>query len=108
MVKKCPQCNKVDIEDKYMMCMNCLKEMKSANESLGNGAVTDLLKKINWNLGSISQTLKLGLLSEFETLKNGGMSSGRSKIQQKMHGALLKDMDKYLKVLKDIQEEQEK
>lgn len=102
-MKLCPQCNKNQIEDKYSMCMSCLKETKQANQNVD---LKDIQEKINWNLGSISQTMKLSLLSEFETLQGNGI--GRTDTQKKMHSALLKDLDKYLKVMKDIKKEQEK
>ncbi|MEK0351207.1 MAG: hypothetical protein QQN60_08290 [Nitrosopumilus sp.] len=106
MTKKCPQCEKVEIEDKYSMCLNCLKGTQRANENIDVSGIFKKLEQINWNLGSISQTLKLSLLSDLESLKNTG--AGRSLTQKKIYEALLKDCDKYLKVLKQIKEEQEK
>jgi len=101
-MKLCPQCNKNQIEDNYSMCMTCLKETKQANQNVD---LTDLIKKINWNLGSISLTQKLTLLNDLETLK---CQQGLTKVQQKIHKLLLGKADKDLKSIENITEEQEK
>ena len=101
-MKLCPQCNKNTIDDKYSMCMSCLKETKEANKSVDFGEIIKKIEQINWNLGSINLTQKLGLLSKLETLK---CKQGLTKIQQKIHKLLLDKADKDLKNVSEIEGE---
>ncbi len=97
-MKKC-KCG-ADIDDKYSMCLTCLDKIKQSNSSIDTSEILKKLEQMNWNLGSISQTLKLTLLNDLE-------KDATTQTQKKIHNALLKECDKYLKVLKDIREEQE-
>jgi len=81
-----------------------IKILSSNGEGKANG--NKVIEQINWNMGSISQTLKLQLLSELETIEKSGV--GRSEVQKKIHAFLSKECDKYLKILEKIREEQEK
>lgn len=64
MTKKCPDCGKVDIDDKYLRCAQCHQKMKDEH---GDpmlevvGALKDMQKQmqfLNWNLGAISCVLR--------------------------------------------------
>lgn len=53
-MKKCESCDAM-IDDKYKFCVACnLKNRESYSKDKEN----NLLEKINWNLGTISQCLK--------------------------------------------------
>lgn len=104
-MKLCPQCKKVEIDDKYGMCLDCLGKTKQANSGIDLSEIKDLIEKCNWNFGAIHKYIKLSLLNQLETIKN---DRGLTKIQQAMLNELENGLEKDLKQLKGIKMEQEK
>ena len=100
-MKLCPECNKNQIEDKYSMCMSCLKDTKKANQGIDIGIGIDKLKQINWNLGTIALTLKMRLLSDLENNDN------KTPMQKRIHQMLLKKADKDLENFEKIKKEEQ-
>lgn len=111
-MKKCPVCNKREIQNQYEMCVWCLKEVGKLNkEQTDNSQVGQLqilkniqqsLEHANWNLGYIQKYLKFFLIMDLE--KEGFLSESRRQI----YDLLKKDFGKDLKVIEDIKKEQEK
>lgn len=101
-MKLCPQCNKTQIDDKYSMCLSCLKTTQNSNKSADLNDALSKLKQINWNLGTIALTLKMGLMNQMESLKD------KTPMQQKIHSVLSKKIERDLENFENIKKEQDK
>ena len=101
-MKLCPQCNKNMIDDKYSMCMSCLKETKESNKSVDFSEIKKILEQQNWNLGAIQKWIKLYLLNQLEMMKH---QQGLTKLQQQIHISLLNNVGKDFKNIEDISKE---
>ena len=103
-MKLCPQCKKTQIDDKYSMCLSCLKETGKSNQSVDLSEIKKILEQQNWNYGAIQKWIKVSLLNQLETLKH---HQGLTKIQQQIHISLLESLEKDFKNIKDISGELE-
>jgi len=97
---KCNNCGK-EIDDKYKYCLDCMNKYKE-DKPESNDELVDIITKVNWNLGSIQKWMKLSLLNELEKQKNP------TETQKNLHALLKKDIEKDLKVIKEISDEQDK
>ena len=110
MAENCEVCG-VKLENtNYKYCLKCINKVKEQNvmqDVLKKiSGVEDALKHLNWNAGSISKFMKLSILNDIES--SSSTEKGITKIQQSIKELLLKDLEKDLKQLNQIKEEQEK
>ena len=103
-MKKCPVCNKVNIDDKYSMCLTCLQEAKGANSNIDLKELLTTLKHLNWNAGSIMKNQRLYYLFKM----SDSYGETRTLVKRKIYEYFLNELDKDLKQLKQIRKEQEK
>tara|TARA_Y100000310_G_scaffold215935_1_gene216889 strand:+ start:2250 stop:2561 length:312 start_codon:yes stop_codon:yes gene_type:complete len=103
-MKICPQCKKNEIEDKYSMCMSCLNQTKSANQNVDTSEILKKLEQINWNFGTLVKQQRLFYL--FQISENFG--NDRDNNRKRISEYFAQDIEKDLKQLKQIKEEQER
>ena len=101
-MKKC-KCG-ADIDDKYSMCLDCLGKTKQQNSNADNSEILKTLIHLNWNMGSIMKNQRLYYL--FKMSESYGET--RSVVKRKIYEYFLNELEKDLKQLKQIREEQEK
>lgn len=97
-MKKCKNCSN-QIQDQYEYCISCMTKIKQGNQS------EDLIKvltQINWNLGTKVKQDRLYYLYKMIG------TNLEHKIREKIEDYFKQDLDKDLKQLKQIKEEQEK
>jgi len=99
-MKKCEDCGK-EIADNYSVCISC--NQKRQEKKVGN--TDELLKHINWNIGSINLSLKAFIMYEMCYKMTG---KEPEEIRKKIYEHFRKDLEKNLKYLKEIKDEQEK
>jgi len=99
-MKKCKLCG-TDIDDKYEYCIQCINKVKETNTMQ---EVVKVLSQCNWNLGTMTKQQRLYYLF----LISEKYGDNRENIRKKIFEYFSKDLDKDLKQLKQIKEEQEK
>lgn len=98
-MKNCEDCGK-EIDDKYKVCVDCNEKRKVK----GNGDTLKMLEKINWNLGTIALSLKAFITYEMLKEVEGKESF---EVKSKISEFFQKDLEKSLKFISDIREENE-
>lgn len=82
--------------------------VKTLGGGSGNGSdgeLNKLLTHLNWNIGSIALSIKMGLLYNMSRKKEG---KEYRETENKIYDFFKKDLEKNLKYLNEIKEEQEK
>lgn len=86
------------------MCLSCLKGTGEANKNVDFGEIKDLLQKLNWNFGTLVKQQRLFYL--FQICEKYG--NDRNDYRKRISEYFSMDIDKDLKQLKQIKDEQEK
>ena len=108
MAENCEVCG-VKLENtNYKYCLKCINKVKEQNlmqEVLKklNGVEASLIH-LNWNAGSIMKNQRLYYM--FKMSESYG--DARNIVRRKIYDYFLKELDKDLKQLKQIKDEQEK
>jgi len=106
-MKPCPGGCGSNIGDGVELCSQCAYKKKNPTPNTSNKNtpqdISDILKHINWNLGASQKWMKLDLLNKLEC-----QTTTLTEIQEKIHNSLLNDLDKDIKVIKDIKKDSEK
>lgn len=92
------------IENDKIIFIKILGNGQEQSKNVDTNKLLETLNHINWNMGSISKYIKLILLNQLETVKH---QQGLTKIQQAILNELENGLEKDLKQLKQIKDEQE-
>jgi|TARA_Y100000310_G_scaffold258198_1_gene266526 hypothetical protein len=99
-MKKCKVCG-TEVAEQYDYCLKCINKVKETN------LMQDVLKKleqINWNFGTLVKQQRLFYL--FQICE--GYGNDRQDVRKRISEYFSESVEKDLKVLKQIKEEQEK
>jgi len=100
-MKQCKVCKR-EIADNYEYCWECVKKVPKQDDTL------KVLTQINWNLGTISKQQRLYYLFNILTTSNVIGEQEAFDTAKKIFSYFSQDLDKDLKQLRQIKEEQEK